>query len=468
MSGLDRLRRWWETHPWGRRSDWAAVLVVCCALAASAGSLTNGFAYDDVAIASMNPRTEHLRWPWVYFREPYWGPPHGEGLYRPLAILGYSVQRALGHGIPEPFHIINFTGYLAVSLLGLALARRVVRPGVALGAALLWAAHPVHVEVVANVVGQAELWVAGAALTAVLVLWRALDRGALTGREMVILVGACAVALASKENGVVIPGLLAATWVAHPVRRQMDAALRARLWLLVRALGYLCALYLAARYAVLGTLKGDLPHPNLIGLGWGARLWAALGFLVTDARLLVGLGELYADYSSPFLPVHRVPGAWHVVAAGIVLSWGGVTWWSWRRGRSLPALWLPLAMAPVANLLFPTGILVAERALFLPSIGWVLGLAVVADLLGRELEAQLRPSVRVAIAGAFGVVLLAAVQKSAERQHDWADSPAVVAAGIVSAPNNPRWASPRKPLPARAGVGARGGAPAPRGLPRPR
>lgn len=440
MSLGARLRRWWTEHPWGRASDWSAVLVVSCALAASAGSLTNGFAYDDVAIASLNPRTEHLRWPWVYLREPYWGPPNGEGLYRPLAIFGYAVQRALGHGIAEPFHILNVTGYVAVSLLVLALARRVVRPGVALAAALLWAAHPVHVEVVANVVGQAELWVAGASLAGVLVLWRALDRGALTAREIAALVGVFAVALASKENGVVVPGLLAATWVTHPARGRMDAALRARLWLLARVLGYVLALYLAARYAVLGSLKGDLPHPNLVGLSRGARLWAALGFLVTDARLLFGLGELYADYSAPFLLVHRTPDAWHLVAAGVVLCWVGMAWWSWRRGRSLvPALWVPIAMAPVANVLFPTGILVAERALFLPSIGWVLGWAIAVDLLGRAVAAQLRPSVRLAIVGAAGVILLAAIQKSAARQHDWADSPAVVAAGIVSAPNNPRW-----------------------------
>jgi len=440
VSGVGRLRQWWAEHPWGRRSDWGAVLVVLCALVASAGSLTNGFAYDDVAIASWNPRTEHLRWPWVYFREPYWGAPYGEGLYRPIAILGYALQRALGHGIPEPFHIVNVTGYVAVSLLVLALARRLVRPPLALSAALLWSAHPVHVEVVANVVGQSELWVAGAALVGVLVLWRALDRGRIAAGTIAALVGVCAVGVGAKENGIVIPGLLAATWVAHPARRTADPALRARLWLAARAIGYLLALYLTARYAVLGSLKGDLPHTNLVGLGLGARLWASLGFLVTDARLLLGIGELYADYSAPFLRVHRTPDAWHLLGAGVLLLWGGLGWWTWRRGRSLvPVLWLPVAMAPVANVLFPTGILVAERALFLPSVGWVLGGAMAVDLLGPGVVDRVRPAVRAAAVGLFAYILLSAVQKSAARQPDWADTPAVVAAGVVTAPDNPRW-----------------------------
>ena len=437
---LARVRRWWEGRPGWRESDWGALAVVLVALAASAAGLANDFAYDDVAIASWNPRTEHLRWPWAYFREPYWGPPYGEGLYRPLAILGYALQRASGHGIPEPFHAINVAGYVAVCLLVLALARRVARPPVALAAALLWAAHPVHVEVVANVVGQAELWVAAAALAGVLVLWRALDRGALSAGAIACVVGACAVGVASKENGIVIPGLLAATWVSHPARRTADPALRARLRLTARAIGYLLALYLGARYAVLGTLKGDLPHTDLVGLGLGARLWAAIGFLVTDARLLCGIGPLYADYSAPFLPVRSAPHPWHLVGIGLVVLWGAAAWWCVRRGRSLvPALWVPVAMAPVANVLFATGILVAERALFLPSIGGVLTGAVVVDLLVEAHGGRVRAPTRIAALTLYGVVLLLSVLKSAERQGDWADTQAVVAAGVVTAPQNPRW-----------------------------
>ena len=34
--------------------------------------------------------------------------------------------------------------------------------------------------------------------------------------------------------------------------------------------------------------------------------------------------------------------------------------------------WIAIAFSPVANLLFPTGILVAERTLYLPSVGLAL------------------------------------------------------------------------------------------------
>jgi hypothetical protein len=48
---------------------------------------------------------------------------------------------------------------------------------------------------------------------------------------------------------------------------------------------------------------------------------------------------------------------------------------AWRRGRRVEAFglgWIAIALSPVANLLFPTGILVAERTLYLPSVGLVL------------------------------------------------------------------------------------------------
>jgi hypothetical protein len=50
-------------------------------------------------------------------------------------------------------------------------------------------------------------------------------------------------------------------------------------------------------------------------------------------------------------------------------------WLLWRRGKRVEALgvvWIGVALAPVANLVFPAGVLVAERTLYLPSAGLAL------------------------------------------------------------------------------------------------
>jgi hypothetical protein len=55
--------------------------------------------------------------------------------------------------------------------------------------------------------------------------------------------------------------------------------------------------------------------------------------------------------------------------------WAGLLVLAWRRGRRAEAFglgWIAIAFLPVANLFFPTGVLVAERTLYLPSVGLAL------------------------------------------------------------------------------------------------
>ena len=65
----------------------------------------------------------------------------------------------------------------------------------------------------------------------------------------------------------------------------------------------------------------------------------------------------------------------------LLVAWGVLVRIAWRRGRPLEALglgWIGIAYLPVANFLFPVGIFVAERTLYLPLAG--LALAVGAYL----------------------------------------------------------------------------------------
>src|SRR5207244_2046677 len=78
-------------------------------------------------------------------------------------------------------------------------------------AAALFAVHPVHVEAVANTVGQSELWVALAALVAVFLYVRARQAGPLSARAAVAIVALYGVACLAKEHGIVLPALLLVT-----------------------------------------------------------------------------------------------------------------------------------------------------------------------------------------------------------------------------------------------------------------
>ena len=144
-----------------------ALVIALLALAASATSLRNGFTYDDRWIIADNDRVHSVRALWRYFEESYWPMKNGAGLYRPLIVLAYGVQWVLGAGSPFVFHLVNVLLAAACAVAVFWVLGFLVPTRVAWLAAALFAVHPVHVEAVANVVGQAELWAALIMLAAV-------------------------------------------------------------------------------------------------------------------------------------------------------------------------------------------------------------------------------------------------------------------------------------------------------------
>lgn len=426
--------------PWWRRADWGALLVVVVALVSAWPSLGNGFAYDDVPIVEANPAVLARRWPWAYFTESYWSPPWGSALYRPLTIWLFSMQWWMADWAPVTFHIVNVTAYAVAATLVLALGRTLLRPVLALVAALVWAVHPVHVEVVGNVVGQSELWVVIGSLTALLGLQRMAADGQVRWPPVVGVVGGVIVALTAKENGIVLPVLVAVRWMILARSGGLPAADLARGWAMVRGIGYVTALYLGARFGVLGTLGGDGAHLSLAELETDARVLAALGLLVAVGRLLLLGSPLQADYSPPHFPLHTTVDAHHLWAGLLVLGWVIAGWWvQRRRGAGWVALWFPLALAPTANLVFPTGIVLAERSLFVPSVPWVLVTALLIDTALRRWGAKVGRPVRLIAVTALGLLLLEGIGVSRARQLVWADTATVVAWSHVDAPTNPRW-----------------------------
>src|SRR4029078_12194085 len=120
----------------------------------------NGFALDDVHLIATNERLHSLSGALRIFTQSYWPPEEGSSLYRPFTSLGFMLQWLIGGGSALPFHIVSIALYSAVSIAVLRFAGALVDWKVALLAAGLFAVHPLHVEAVANVVGQAELWAA--------------------------------------------------------------------------------------------------------------------------------------------------------------------------------------------------------------------------------------------------------------------------------------------------------------------
>jgi protein O-mannosyl-transferase len=421
---------------------WLAVLLVAVvALAASITSLRNGFAYDDGWIIVANKPLHTLHAWWTLFARSYWMPEFGARLYRPLTSLLFAVQWAAGQGSAVPFHVVNVALYAAVCVAVLSLLRRtdVQARGIggALCAAALFAAHPVHVEAVANVVGQAELWVALLLVLSVVayVRWRA--DGPLGRRRVLVLLGAYAVVCLVKENGVVLPALIAAAeWLLvsddRPRKKRVDSIRE-----LVLAMLLVAVVTLYVRHRVLGAVIGDDPHPAFVGMSAGHRQLAMLALVPRVAGLFLWPARLLADYSPGDTPLRTTFGAWHLLGSAIVGALLGLAAWcrSRRPAVTFGVIWMVVALAPVANVFVATGIVIAERSLFLPSVGLAIALGALLAWAG---ERTPRTTVRQVAAAAVAALVVVGAVRSAVHAPVWKDNPTLFTQLVHDAPLNGR------------------------------
>ncbi len=390
--------------------------VGACAVVVYLGALWNRFALDDSPVLALNPLVHAPSGVWRAFGAPYFPANLDASAYRPVAVATYALDWLVGS--TAWFHAVNLAWHGGASVLVAVLARRWAGGAAALVAGTLFAVHPVHVEAVANVVGRNELM---AAVFTLLAVYAALERGSVLWSAAAMAAG-----VLSKENGAVAPGLVAAAWLlgVRPVPPRRKLAMFVGSWLA------LAVAYLGLRsYVLHGFLgAGNVAPVFLAQDGLTIRL-TAIAALGDVARLLLFPLALSADYS----PDHRtaVRGLLDArLAAGVlVLSlWALLLGWALQRGRRVEAFglaWIPIAYAPVANLLFPTQILIAERTLYLPSAGLSIALgAALRGLSGRRLGA------------AAALVLLLGGLRTALRVPVWRDDSALALALLRDAPQS--------------------------------
>jgi len=344
------------------RRVYAAVAAV--AIVVHLGALWHRFAIDDHPIIYWNELVHSLDGIWRSFGMPYWPADLGGRMYRPLVLATYSIDWQLGGA--GWFHAVNLAWHAGASVIVAMLARRWLSVMGALAAGLLFAVHPVHVEAIASVVGRSELMAAAFACLAVY--------AALIRRSVVWSAVAFAAGLLTKENAAVVPGLIALGWLLGfdappPARRRMIAY--AASWVIVGGL------YAAARWAVLHPFSQySNAGPIFIEQGELAVRLTGVYALSDVLRLLVFPLTLRVDYSPAERSIVLSPlDPRFLLGLACFALWALLFVWAWRRGRRVEAFglgWTGVALLPVANLLFPIGVLVAERALYLPSVGVVL------------------------------------------------------------------------------------------------
>lgn len=437
------------------------------------------FAYDDSRAIKTNPDVlpttpiSQLLW------DDFWGTPlthsGSHKSYRPLTVLSFRLNYMASEFQPRSYHVTNVALHVAATGLFAVLARTLT-PHARLArtaAPLLFAAHPIHTEAVAGVVGRADVGAAIFFLGALLSYMRYCgcsrdnvngSAGGRVGRKAWLgaaLVSAT-LSMLTKEHGITALAVCAAYHVFVHARlrpRDLLSILTERRHRGVAeglaALGAALVVLLSCRLAIMGSQPPEFSPADNPAADCDSPAVRSLTFFFLpafNAWLLLCPYTLSFDWSMEAIPLitsiadprnlasfalyavlallamtvllslrRRRPG--EDAASGETTTSGDVT------VMGLALMLLPFL--PATNLFFYVGFVVAERILYIPSMGACLLVGWGAHLLhARARTARARRLLH----GALIILFLLFAARTWSRNRDWATEENLYRSGIAINP----------------------------------
>lgn len=426
-----------------RQSAFAAPAIALLAIAASITGIVNQFTYDDRYIVELNPMMKSLGGWWRTFGASYWPKDWGGDGYRPLTILAFKIEYAIGRGSPVVFHATNILLYAVACVLVYWLALRVFEPErrwAAWVAAALFAVHPVHVEAVAGVVGQSELFVGLSLLGATFLYLRDRQAGPLRKSTAAWIALLYALGCFAKEHAIVLPALLGAVELILLADREPMRERIARLRPFYLVLVLVAVAFVGVRSWVLSdhSIGGFQPFTpfNTLRISNTDRVLTAVGVVPEWVRLFYWPVRLSSEYGPPDveiaqgLSISQLPGfalLAAIVAFGFIL----------RRRQPTVSFGIAIVcitLLPSSNFVLPAGIVLAERTLFLPSVGAMFVAAAIGAIIAERSRASRSELARSGGWAFLGVVLAAGVWRSAQRSMVWYDNERLFRQAVVDSP----------------------------------
>lgn len=416
------------------RTRTPVIAVALAAVVAYAGTLVYGFVLDDRILVLQSYHLHQWRTLPALLTQQFMA-NGGEVVhyYRPFITLTLFADLMVWSTNPFGFHLTNVLAHLLTSLAVLALGRRLTgNDTAALIGGLLFALHPIHTESVAFISGRTDVFATLFSVAAVLAYaaWRE------SGRLLLYVASLLAflLALLSKEVAVVVPALLVLyDWCCRGDLRSRSAVARA----LIRyaPLGLVLAVYGAARLVALGRLADSDPVTWADGRG---RTIAALRIAAEYMWATLMPYPIHTFYQVKSYTEMTGVTAWLGLAllAALLAATALAMWRQPRLGFGLVWFWVSIVPPIGANLLPVAKAYMAERFLYMPSVGICLvGGMLLARALGR-IEPGRAARIRPVPAAGLALLLVASTVLVQLRNEDWKDELRLYTSMVDSAPES--------------------------------
>ncbi len=354
------------------------------------------------------------------------------GRYRPLTLVLFAVEVSLFGQSPFVGHLGNILYY---GLLGIVLYMVLLKlfqykkkvPYSALIAfisALVFLAHPVHTEVVANIKGRDEIVTLLGSLGALLFSLKAFRQQQFIWN---ILAGVIFfLALMAKENAITFLAIVPLSYFIFTDAKVGKIVMQTIPFMIG------AAVFLALRHSVLGGTFGGAPTMELMNnpfLKIEGNKWVAFSFSEQMATITYTLGKYLQLLVFPhplthdYYPRHvdiMTWGNWKVLLSVLVhigLGIYALIGLFKKSSVSYAILFYLITLTIVSNVVFPIGTNMAERFIFMPSVGFSLGIG----LLLTNLYQSKKISQAILLA-AIGLLTIPFSIKTIARNFVWKDN----------------------------------------------
>jgi tetratricopeptide (TPR) repeat protein len=378
------------------------------------------------------------------YRAGFWD--RKEGLYRPLSVAMFAVEYQIGNGSPLPGHIMNILFYVLTSVVVLSVLKRILQnfhPLIPIAATLLFVAHPIHTEVVANIKSRDELLSFFFGILALKLLFNYVDKNKIYW--MILSCLAFLLALFSKESSVTWLGVYPlALWFVKD-KKIMD--------IVKLSIPYLALfiLFMLIRTSILGTITGEkevlLINNSLVGApDKASQLATAFGILARYIGILLIPASLVFDYSYNTIP--NITFGNPLALLGVVTTIGGLIFavrsLSKKSLVAFAILFYLGSISILSNLFLTLEATMGERFVYTASFGFCLLVALLLDKLFKlseqknkniSLDSILKPNSTTII---LVVVILAFSARTYSRNGNWKDNITLLSHDVKISPESAR------------------------------
>lgn len=423
------------------RTHWyTAIGIFIFAFLLYANTINHGFVLDDDLVCKKNDFVQEgiggIKD--IFTHSWYYGfSGSSDRYYRPMMLAGFAIEKQAFGNSPSVFHFFNVLEYALGCMflfftLRFLFEKKYFLPTVA--ATLLFAAHPLHTEVVANIKSRDEIYAFLGMLGVIysIVQYNRKDNSI----YFIIALLIYFLAILSKEGALSILGLVPLVLYFFTKISFDKIAVQTVFF------GLVAGIYFYIR----GKIIDPDPTPfetidnSLFAIdGFWEQRTTAIGMLGKYFQLLVFPYTLSFDYSFNTFPELGWTN-WKVLTS--LATSGGLIYLAIKGLRSKSiysfAIFLfAITFAITSNIFFSIGATFAERFMFIPLLGFCIAISFLLKQFFLS-EKNYSPNT---FYGIIGVILLLYTTKTMTRNSAWKSDDTLYETGIISAPNSSRTQS---------------------------